>query len=1124
MRRNVPGVKQCRDGSADAAAEVSRSVSDSRILLPPCQRHRPSIFSTNTLCYTDALSYDVSRRSPDSVRNKPDMDHIHSISRRYRFSGIYRWALSGALLMLAPSWPLASGLAADKADVQFSRDILPLLSETCFKCHGPDAANRQAGLRLDKQKAATGKLESGATAVVPGNSGKSAVMQRIRSADPELRMPPPDSGKSLSPAEIARIKAWIDQGAVWSEHWSFQSPVKPAVPEPVAGWRSRNSVDRFLHARLRAAQLQPEPQADKETLIRRVTLDLTGLPPTIPEVNDFLGDDSPEAYERVVDRLLNSRRYGEHLGRNWLDAARFADTHGLHLDNERSIWPYRDWVIEAFNRNMPFDQFTIEQLAGDLLPEPTLSQRVATGFNRCNVTTSEGGSIAEEYYVRYAVDRVETTATVWMGLTAGCAACHDHKFDPLTQKEFYQLFSYFFSLTEKAMDGNALLPPPAIKVPSPQQQSREQQLNQELTAVGADIQKMVAEWKYADPHGDAALPKLKQGDRVWFDDALPAGAKPMGNGPNPWKFVTAPEHPVLSGKNSSVRTGTGLTQHFFTGATDLLPIGDNDRLFAYVYLDPQNPPETIQLQFNDGSWEHRATWGADKAFGAGRNNASNRRIGDLPETGKWVRLDVAAATVGLKPGAKLNGWAFTQFNGTVHWDKAGIVTIAPLSTDQQKSLAIWEHYRKTVKSPGLPADIQKILDTEPQKRSADQSQQLTRYYLRQVNPDVRARLAEPLKQKSTWEKELAELRKAVPSTLIMQERKQPRQAHILERGEYTKKREKVASRVPEWLGAAPASAPANRLGLAQWLVHPSHPLTARVTVNRFWQHFFGTGLVKTSEDFGVQGEQPSHPELIDWLAVEFISSGWDVKRLHKLLVMSASYRQSSRISGDKYKVDPQNRLLSRGPRFRLDAEVIRDQALALSGLLVGRIGGRSVRPYQPPGLWKPVGFGGSNTSVFKQDTGDKLYRRSMYTFWKRTSPPPNMTLFDAPDRETCQVRRARTNTPLQALALMNDVQFIEAARKLAERVLREGGTQVEQRITFAVRTVLARRPLPAERTALTRLFRDYHAEFKTTPEAAEKLLSAGDSSRDKALDSNQLAAWTMITHLLLNLSETITRG
>ncbi|MEO1996751.1 MAG: DUF1549 domain-containing protein, partial [Planctomycetaceae bacterium] len=774
---------------------------------------------------------------------------IRPISSRPTIGEIQQRASLLALVVFWLTWSSLSCWAADKHKVDFSRDILPLFSENCFKCHGPDAANRQAGLRLDKQDGAVKKLESGLTAVVPGNSKASAMMQRIRATDPDLQMPPVDSGKSLSPAEMARIQTWVDEGAVWSGQWSFQAPTKPVVPQPMPGWRSHNVVDQFLQARLQSAKLQPAPQADKQTLIRRVTLDLTGLPPTLSEVDDFLADDSTAAYERVVERLLKSTRYGEHLGRSWLDAARFADTHGLHLDNERSIWPYRDWVIGAFNRNMPFDQFTIEQLAGDLLPEPTLSQRVATGFNRCNVTTSEGGSIDEEYYVRYAVDRVETTATVWMGLTAGCAACHDHKFDPLTQKEFYQLFSYFFSLTEKAMDGNALLPPPVLKVPSPQQQAREQQLNQQLTSVRADIEKVISDWKYVDPHIDAALPELSQGDRVWFDDALPAGAKPMGNDPQPWKFVSGPEHPVLSGKNSSVRTGNGLTQHFFTGATDLLPIGAKDRLFAYVYLDPKNPPETIQLQFNDGTWEHRASWGADKAFGAGRNNASNLPMGKLPETGQWVRLEVAAASVGLKPGSKLNGWAFTQFGGTVHWDKAGIVTIAPLTTEQLKSLSIWEHYRATVKSPGLPAEIQKILDTATDKRSTDQLQKLTHYYLRQVNPDAQAQVAQPLKQQATWEKDIAALRKAIPSALVREDRKQPRQAHILERGQYTKKRQKVSSRVPDWLGPSLPSAPANRLGLARWLVSPTHPLTARVTVNRFWQHFFGNGLVMTSEDF-----------------------------------------------------------------------------------------------------------------------------------------------------------------------------------------------------------------------------------------------------------------------------------
>ena len=1029
------------------------------------------------------------------------------------------------LAFVATLFSASSRLAAAEPSIDFSRDVLPLLSENCFKCHGPDEANREAGLRLDQQEGAFAKLESGNSAVVAGKSAASEIYLRLTSTDPDLRMPPPDSGKKMGPDEIARIKAWIDAGAEWAGHWAFQAPSKPTVPEPVADWLSENPIDLFVQAKLKDANLRPEAQADKATLIRRATLDLTGLPPTIKEVDDFLADDSPQAFERVVDRLLDSQHYGEHMARYWLDAARYADTHGLHLDNERSIWPYRDWVIDAFNRNVPFDQFTIEQLAGDLLPNPTLDQRVATGFNRCNVTTSEGGSIAEEYLMRYAVDRVETTSTVWLGLTAGCAACHDHKFDPLTQKEFYQLFSYFYSLTEKAMDGNALLPPPSVKVPSAEQTAQKQQLTAEVAAKDVEVEKLLAEFNYSDPMPAAPLGELSEADLIWIDDALPAGAKPEGNGPNPWQFVAAPDHPVHSGKTSTVRVATddSITQHFFTGATDKLKIGENSRLFAYVYLDPKNLPETIQLQFNDGTWEHRASWGADKAFGAGRNNASNRVVGKLPEAGKWVRLEVTAESVGLKPGAELNGWAFTQVKGSVHWDAAGIVSTS-LSEEQKRSQFAWEQFQKTGKAPAVPADIKKLLDVEATKRNDQQKTQLTRYFLQHVHPDARAKLTEPFQQQATLKQQLAELETAIPSTLIMEELKEPRQAHILERGQYTLKRDKVSSLVPQWMGTALPEAPANRLGLAQWLVSPTHPLTARVTVNRHWQHYFGTGLVKTSEDFGVQGEHPSHPALLDWLAVDFIESGWDVKRLQKMLVMSATYRQSSRVTPEKLAADPENRLVSHGPRFRLDAEVIRDQALALSGLLINEIGGRSVRPYQPAGLWKPVGFGGSNTSVFTQDTGSKLYRRSMYTFWKRTSPPPSMTTFDAPDRETCQVRRARTNTPLQALVLMNDVQFIEAARKFAERVMSEGGSDVEQRVAYAFRSVITRQPSSGELSSITQLFNDYLAEFKSSPESATKLLAAGESPRDESLDSAELSAWTMVAHLLLNLSETVTKG
>ena len=1014
---------------------------------------------------------------------------------------------------------------AAEGDVNFSRDILPLLSDNCFKCHGPDAANRKAKLRFDKHEASLQEIEDGRAIIFAGKSAQSELYDRITAEDPDDRMPPSDTGKTLSQKEIELIRKWIDGGAEWAGHWAFQPPVPREVPASVKDWRSSNPIDKFIHASLAGAGLSPQGPASKATLIRRVTLDLTGLPPTLKEIDDFLSDKSEQAYQRVVERLLGSKRYGEHMARFWLDAARYGDTHGLHLDNERSIWPYRDWVIHSFNSNQPFDRFTVEQLAGDLLPGSTLEQKVATGFNRCNVTTGEGGSIDDEYYMRYAVDRVETTSTVWLGLTAGCAACHDHKFDPLTQKEFYQLFSYYFSLTERAMDGNKLLPPPIVKAPTMSQREERKELTRQSAAITKEIDSLLANAGYKDPKPNEALGDLGEQERVWIDEQLPAGAKPQGNDSPPWKFVESPGHPVHSGKKSHTRVSTSdaITQHFFTEATDKLKITENSKLFTYVYLDPAKPPKTIQLQFNDGTWEHRATWGEDKAFRAGKHGPANHQMGKLPETGKWVRLEVPAKVVGLNPGAQLNGWAFTQVNGTVHWDKAGIVSRS-LSQQQKRSQYAWEQFSAQDNYSGLPAEIQGTLKVERGKRSAEQAGLVTRHFLRHVHPDTRGRIAKQLSKQKIISNKLAATEKNMPSSMIMEDRKQPRQAYVLERGQYTEKREKVSSEVPAWLAPPVKDAPANRLGLAQWLVQPSHPLTARVTINRFWQQFFGTGLVKTSEDFGVQGEHPSHPELLDWLAMDFVASSWDVKRFLAQIVLSSTYQQSSRITRAKLAADPENRLLARGPRFRLDAEIIRDQALAVSGLLVNTIGGKSVKPYQPAGLWKPVGFGGSNTSVFKQDKGEKLYRRSMYTFWKRTSPPPSMETFDAPNRETCQVRRARTNTPLQALVLMNDVQFVEAARKFAERVIHEGGAKIEDRAIFAFRTIVTRRPGDTELKTLARLFKEYLEQFKASPESAPKLLAVGESLRDQKLDANELAAWTMVTHLLLNLSETVTKG
>ncbi|MEX0819185.1 MAG: PSD1 and planctomycete cytochrome C domain-containing protein [Pirellulaceae bacterium] len=1011
-----------------------------------------------------------------------------------------------------------SALANDPEAVDYNRDIRPILSDICYKCHGPDEAERQADLRLDIQADAFANRDGNA-AIVAGQSDASQLYLRLVAEDPDERMPPADSLKELSAAQIDLFKRWIDQGATWGEHWSFVRPIRSEVPTSKFDDQAHNAIDRFIFARLEQAGLSPRGPASKERLLRRVTLDLTGLPPTLAEIDAFLADDSPEAYERVVDRLLESTRYGEHRTRYWLDVARYGDTHGLHLDNERSIWPYRDWVIQAFNSNLPFDQFTVEQLAGDLLPNATQEQQIATGFNRCNVTTSEGGSIAEEYLVRYAVDRVETTSTAWMGLTAGCAVCHDHKFDPLSQKEFYQLFSYFYSLTENAMDGNALLPPPVLKVATDQQKQQQQVLSEQLATLQKQIADEVAKFEYVEPADTDTVPTARR-DYVWIEDELPANASPQGD--SPWQFISTEEGPVHSGSRSSTRTASGLSQHFFTGADPGLKIGQDDVLFAYVYLDEKNPPKEIMLQFNDGSWEHRAIWGENLIDWGTDGQASRLPMGDLPPTGEWVRLEVPAAKVGLKPGTSLNGWAFTQFDGTVYWDHAGVNTATPQGDEAFESFTVWRQVQRTADS-GLPKPLQEIIKLEEGKATEAQTKQLLAHFVEHVYTKSRP-LFEPLhKELAKTQKQLEELEKTIPSTLVMADMAERRQAHLLIRGEYDKKGTPVEPGVPAVFPPLPEDAPKNRLALAKWLVDPAHPLTARVTVNRFWQQLFGTGIVKTTEDFGSQGEWPSHPKLLDWLAVEFVESGWDVKRLFKQMVMSSTYRQAADVTPLALERDPQNRLLSRGPRFRMDAEMIRDSALFASGLLVERVGGKSVRPYQPVGLWEAVGYSGSNTVRFTQDHGEALYRRSMYTFWKRTAPPPTMQIFDAPSREYCVVRRERTNTPKAALALMNDVQFVEAARHLAQRMMKAGESD-QARLEFGFRVATARQPDAADMEVLLGVYNSVLTTYQADIAAATSLVSIGESKRDESLDVAELAAWTIVANSILNLDETVTKG
>ena len=1012
--------------------------------------------------------------------------------------------------------------------VQFNRDIRPIFSDTCFACHGRDAKKREADLRLDTPDGAYKPNDDGIVAIKPGDLAKSDAWARIISDDRDEIMPPPKSHKKLTSEQKETIRRWIEQGATYQKHWAFEVPVKPAAPE-IAGRKREggNAIDAFIDVRLEKESLKHSPEADRATLLRRVTFDLTGLPPTAAEVDAFTADQAPDAFDKVVTRLLASPRYGEQMAHYWLDQARYGDTHGLHLDNERSIWPYRDWVINAFNRGLPFDEFTIEQLAGDLLPNPTQEQLVATGFNRCNVTTSEGGSIDAEFVFRYAVDRTATTMNTWLGLTGQCCVCHDHKFDPISQKEFYQLYAFFVSAADPPMDGNKLLTPPILQLTTPDQQKKIDEFKAKISTTQKQIDDALAKLEYSDPATIQPRPPIEEVETVWVEDDFPAGAKPQSLPAGGATWVTAENGQVFSGMRALKRSFSGLTQDYYTGGAAPLEIPPEGELFAYVFLDPADPPKAVMLQFHKNGWLHRAVWGDYEAIQFGKPDTTEKvNMGPLPDTGKWTRLEVDAKTLGLKPGDLLTGLAYTQFGGTVFWDKAGVTGRTDRAANPAQSQLVWEKKYDGRNTPEFPAEINKIFRTVKRtERTPAQQKQLRDYYLANVFAPAKPTFDPLNKQMAALTRERDAFESAIPSTFIMRDMEKPRDAFVMARGQYDKPGEKVERAVPA--AFAPmrgVHGSPTRLDLARWLVSPENPLTARVTVNRLWQQFFGTGLVKTSGDFGSQGEPPSHPELLDWLAVTFRDSGWDVKRFVRLIVTSATYRESSQAAPELWKRDPENRLLARGPRFRLDAEELRDNALYVSGLLKEQMGGKGVKTYQPPNIWEPVGFGGSNTRFYKQDTGDALYRRSIYTFLKRTAPAPFLTTFDAPAREQFCTRRERSDTPLQALQLMNDVQHFEAARSLAERILRDGGTATPDRLAFAWRTVLARKPTDRETVVVWSALEKHLARYQKDPAAAKAAITNGESKPDPKLAEPELAAWTLVANLLLNLDETVTKN
>jgi hypothetical protein len=807
--------------------------------------------------------------------------------------------------------------ADDKVD--FSRDILPLLSENCFQCHGPDAKNRKAKLRLDDEQ----NVKNVRGVVVPGKSDESELFLRVSDTDAKHVMPPPSSQRKLSPQQIALLKRWIDEGASWGVHWAFQPLVRPAVPPLASGRQVRNPLDAFILARLEKEKLTPSAPAPRETLLRRVCLDLTGLPPTLAEVDAFLNDKSDDAYEKVVDQLLASPTFGERMAWDWLEAARYADSNGFQGDKDRTMWPWRDWVVEAFNRNMPYDQFTHWQLAGDLLPEATNEQKMATAFCRNHLINGEGGRIAEESRVDYVMDMTETMGTVWLGLTLNCCRCHDHKYDPFAQREYYQLFS-FFNQTPVDGKGDNAQTPPVLEYTTPEQAARRARL-----------------------------------DQVFRDAA--------------------------------------------------------EKLESFE--DTQFP----------------------------------------------------------RPEGK--------------------------TADQSE------------KATELSESIKAILKTPAAKRKRPQLVELAKRFDKQqpAYAELSRKLQTALDGRDNFNK-------ALPRVMVMEEQKKPRQTFILDKGLYDKRGEVVTADVPSALPSISPDSRKNRLELSRWLTAPENPLTARVTVNRFWQQFFGVGIVKTVDDFGLQGERPSHPELLDWLAVEFRDGGWDVKKLCKLIVMSDTYRQSSKVTPQLLECDPNNRLLARGPRLRMPSWMLRDQALAVSGLAVQRLGGPPVRPYQPTGIWEEATFG---TIKYRQDKGEALYRRSLYTFWRRIVGPT--MFFDSAPRQVCSVKQVRTNSPLHALTTLNDITYVEAARALAQRVLTEAGAEPQDRLERAFRLVLARRPTPAETTVLLASLDKSRLEFTRNPDAAAKLLSVGESPRNHALDPVEHAAYAAVCSAILNLDEALTK-
>ena len=993
-----------------------------------------------------------------------------------------------------------AGLAA--GEVRYNRDIRPIFSKTCFACHGPDANSRKAKLRLDRREDAVAKRD-GVQPIAPGNADDSEVYRRLTATDPADRMPPEDFHTQLSDDEKALVKRWINEGAEYEDHWAFISPQRPKVPP------GENGIDHFVRAELKSGELKPAQRADRATLIRRVSLDLTGLPPAPVDVRKFVSDsdDDATAYAKVVDRLLQSPRYAEHRARYWLDTSRYADTSGYQYDEVRHQWAWRDWVIHAFDSNMPFDQFTIEQNAGDLLTNATAHTRLATGFHRNHPITIEGGIIDEEYRTEYVMDRVVTTSTAWLGLTMLCARCHDHKYDPVSQDDFYSMYSFFNNVPEKGMRGFN----PKERIESPLNPSGLDELNQKVAAAERKLraerkklEEFFADWETRlskQAEADSRSVKIeKMSAQGGTKLEQQADGSVLAHGPNPGNQTYTVEFTVEGKALRAVRlealthpthanksTGRGSNGNFVLNEVHVETATGDDK-FAKVKIasaEADYEQNTYPISAAIDGQVERKGWAVD----------GNTKIED--------RSAVFTLAEAIEPGIRVRFTMIHTFGGS-H-------TIG--------------RFRVSIPTRGkpIPKAIHKTLALETKKRSAKQKEELSNFLATRF---AGAAYLKVEKETKAVQARRDQARNATPETMVLTEMAKPRETFVLMRGEYDKpiKERKVQPGLPQIFGSLPDGA-TNRLGFARWLVARENPLTARVTVNRFWSQLFGTGLVKTIEDFGSQGEYPSHPELLDWLAVEFMESGWDVKRLFRAIVTSDTYCQSSHLDPVTLSRDPENRLLARGPRLRIDAEMIRDSALAVSGLLDSAIGGPSVYPYHPKGLWMEINNRPRYSRAYPHSTDPKaLYRRSLYTFWKRTVPPPSMAAFDAPEREFCTVKRSRTNTPLQAFVMLHDPQFVEAARSLGERMISEANGNARNRLSHGFEICLARQPSADELNFLHHALRTRIAHFNNDIEAAKKLLAVGEASVPDDIAAAELAAYTTVARIILNLSEFITKG